>query len=176
MKRWSKALLIVLALCLFTVPALAASGTVDATLTYRDIRILVDGSEITPTDVNGQSTEPFTLDGTTYLPLRAVAQALGCDVDWDDATGSVIINTGNTLSADNVIESITVLGTVDWDCSKAEAIAIKYSVDMTGANVDTDTYQVNDYGTTLVPVAESTATPVRAVTAAMATASSPARP
>lgn len=156
MKRWSKALLIVLALCLFTVPALAASGAVDATLAYRDIRILVDGSEITPTDVNGQSTEPFTLDGTTYLPLRAVAQALGCDVDWDDATGSVIINTGNTLSADNVIESITVLGTVDWDCSKAEAIAIKYSVDMTGANVDTDTYQVNDYGTTLVPVAEST--------------------
>lgn len=156
MKRWSTAFLIVLALCLFTVPALAASGTVDATLTYRDIKILVDGEEITPTDVNGQSTEPFTLDGTTYLPLRAIAQALGCDVGWDDVTGSVIINTENTLKADNVIESIRVLGTVDWDCSKAEAIAVKYSVDMTGANVSPDTYQVNDYGTTLVPVAEST--------------------
>lgn len=156
MKRWIQVLLIVLALFVFTVPALAASKTINATLTYRDIKIVVNGEEIVPTDVNGQSTEPFSIDGTTYLPLRAIAQALGCDVDWDDATSSAIITTSDVLKADNVIESICVLGTVDWDCSKAEAIAIKYSVDMTGANVSLDTYRVNDYGTTLVPIAEST--------------------
>lgn len=65
-------------------------------------------------------------------------------------------STDTQISADAVINSIYVLGTVDWDCSKAYAIVVEYNIDMTGADVSTDTYEVNDYGTTLVPIAEST--------------------
>lgn len=35
--------------------------------------------------------EPFILDGTTYLPVRAVAGALGLGVGWDDATSTVTL-------------------------------------------------------------------------------------
>lgn len=99
-----------LALCLMVTPALAASGTVQKTLDYRDISISVNGTEITPTDVNGNSTEPFVIDGTTYLPLRAIAEALDCDVRWDAAANTVIISTAAALEFAPASESDTVQG------------------------------------------------------------------
>lgn len=62
-----------------------------ATLDYPGIRITLDGEEITPKDGAGNTVEPFTIDGTTYLPVRAVANALGLGVDWDGATKTVIL-------------------------------------------------------------------------------------
>ena len=62
----------------------------------------------------------------------------------------------DTVSADDAIEGIKVLGTVDWDCAKATAIVVEYNVDLTDADVSNDTYEINDYGTSLVPIADST--------------------
>ncbi len=70
------------------------SYTETATITYKDIKISIDGQLIQPTDAQGNAVDPFIIDGTTYLPLRAVAGALGCDVAWDRASGT------NTLRAD----------------------------------------------------------------------------
>lgn len=46
---------------------------------------------------NGQSialNAPARIEGTrTMVPVRAIAEAFGCDVDWDSATRSVIITT-----------------------------------------------------------------------------------
>ncbi len=50
---------------------------------YNDIKIVVDGVTINPTDVNGNIVEPFIYNGTTYLPVRAVGNAFGKYVDWD---------------------------------------------------------------------------------------------
>lgn len=100
------------AFCLLVTPALAASGDVQATLNYRDIHISVNGTEVTPTDVNGKNTEPFVLDGTTYLPLRAVAEALGCDVQWDSAANTVVISTAASLKFTLAAENDTVQGFV----------------------------------------------------------------
>lgn len=112
MKKLTKWLLAGLALCLLATPVLAASGATQATLHYRDISITIDGEKIDPTDVNGESTEPFIIDGTTYLPLRAIAEALGCDVQWDDATSTVVINTVTPLEFAPASESDTVQGFV----------------------------------------------------------------
>lgn len=38
------------------------------------LKITLDGKEITPTDANGAAVEPFAISGTTYLPVRAVAE------------------------------------------------------------------------------------------------------
>ncbi len=145
MKKISKLLAVILAFCLFVTPALAASGEVQATLTYRDISILVDGEEINPTDVNGKSTEPFIIDGTTYLPIRAVSEALGCEIVWDSETNSVRITTGGTLKADDAVKGVTAIGIVDTDGTKVSAIAVEYNVDLTGAKVGADTYDVEVY-------------------------------
>ena len=47
------------------------------------VKIVIDGTEITPRDANGKRVDPIIIDGTTYLPVRAVAEALGKEVYWD---------------------------------------------------------------------------------------------
>ena len=58
---------------------------------YMNIRIVVDGKEITPTDANGKVVEPFASEGTTYLPVRAIGEALGKEVTWDGETATVYV-------------------------------------------------------------------------------------
>lgn len=55
------------------------------------IRIVIDGQEINPTDVNGKTVNPMIYNGTTYLPVRAVASALGKAVYWDGPTYTVYL-------------------------------------------------------------------------------------
>ena len=45
-----------------------------------------------PTDANGDYVEPFIIEGTTYLPVRAIASALDLDVNWDEETSTVILD------------------------------------------------------------------------------------
>ena len=78
--------------------ALADTAEKAVDITYRAIRIVIDGTEITPADVTGKAVEPFILDGTTYLPVRAVAGALGLDVEWDGGTSTVILTAGDAAS------------------------------------------------------------------------------
>ena len=60
-------------------------------VTYRDIKIEIDGETVTPKDAAGNIVEPFASNGTTYLPVRAIGEALGKEVDWDNETSTVII-------------------------------------------------------------------------------------
>ena len=52
---------------------------------YGDIKIVVDGKKVNP------DSEPFISEGTTYLPVRAVAEALDKPVYWDGETSTVYI-------------------------------------------------------------------------------------
>ena len=78
--------------------ALTASGVTFASPTnrtlqamFRNIKIVVDGSEIRPIDAAGNVIEPFIVNGTTYLPVRAVADAVGKEVYWDGPNFTVYL-------------------------------------------------------------------------------------
>ena len=60
---------------------------------YNDIKIEIDGEEFIAKDVNGNVVEPFIYNGTTYLPVRAIATAFDKDVAWDDTTYTVKLTT-----------------------------------------------------------------------------------
>lgn len=47
------------------------------------IKILVDGEEFRPKDANGNDVMTFSYNGTTYAPLRALAEAYGLEVGYD---------------------------------------------------------------------------------------------
>lgn len=86
------------------VAALLVSGTALAASTQRldavfnSIKLFVDGKEVTPKDSEGRTVEPFAVNGTTYLPVRAVAEALGKEVSWDGNTNTIYIGSmGGTL-------------------------------------------------------------------------------
>lgn len=79
-----------------------------ATLTHKSIDIesgvsvYVDGEKLSPSDVNGNAVDVFTSGGTTYLPARAISEALGCKIDWNDAEARVDITTDSNKTADAV--------------------------------------------------------------------------
>lgn len=79
------------------VGAQATVGKKTMTADYNNIKIELDGQQITPTDANGKAVEPFAVDGTTYLPVRAVSEALGVDVEWDGNTSTVLLSSPNLL-------------------------------------------------------------------------------
>lgn len=82
----------------FSLIGTAAATIAQRTMTadYNDIKISVNGTPITPTDAKGNPVEPFAVDGTTYLPVRAVGDALGMDVAWDGKTSTVTLNSPST--------------------------------------------------------------------------------
>ena len=107
MKRFSRLLVVLLVVCTvagLSVTTLASNSKVSKDLYYRDIKINLNGEMITPTDVAGNSVEPFIIDGTTYLPVRAVSNALGLTVGWDNATSTVSLSGGAGLSPNAIYE------------------------------------------------------------------------
>lgn len=70
-----------------------ASETI--TVIYDNIKILIDGKEYQPTDVDGNVVEPFIYNGTTYLPVRAIANAFDKEVDWEAQTSTVTLGSKN---------------------------------------------------------------------------------
>ena len=80
---------------IFTSVSLASVGTIDKTLYYTGITINIDNNIISPKDVNGNLVDPFIIDGTTYLPVRAISESLGKSVTWNGETNSVYITDSN---------------------------------------------------------------------------------
>ena len=74
--------------------AYAAVRTQSLSVTFNNIRLVVNGELIIPRDANGHVVEPFIYNGTTFLPVRALAEALGQDVRWDGETATVYVGQG----------------------------------------------------------------------------------
>lgn len=93
---------IALVLCVvLCVSALAVNlQQISAYLNY-DIAIKLDGQEQLMYDANGTRVYPISYEGTTYVPIRAVSNMLGIDVNWDQASYSVLL--GKTGEAKDFI-------------------------------------------------------------------------
>ena len=84
---------------------LASARLVNIKVAYDNIKVVVDGREVQfGVDSTGKKIEPFIYNGTTYLPIRAVGEALGKQVQWDQNTktaflGDGMVNTGEVNKA-----------------------------------------------------------------------------
>ncbi len=90
-KFFAAGLLTAIAVMSLGISAFAASTQQTISAMIGGIRIILDGQELHPTDVNGEPVEPMIYNGTTYLPVRAVASALGKAVSWDGETYTVYL-------------------------------------------------------------------------------------
>lgn len=61
------------------------------------IKIYWDGVEKTLTDANGKKVEPMIYQGTTYVPLRAMSNLMGKEVDWNQADMAVYVGKKPTM-------------------------------------------------------------------------------
>lgn len=55
------------------------------------ISIMVKGKVFQPTDVNGNPVDVFVYQGTTYAPLRALAEAYGLEVSYDGEAKMAVV-------------------------------------------------------------------------------------
>ncbi len=60
---------------------------------------------------------PFLYEGTTYVPLRYIAENLGSDVQWDTKTQSVIINSKENTCTNETFNITNYIG--NWGTALA---------------------------------------------------------
>lgn len=95
---------------------------------YNDVKIILDGETLEPTDAVGNPVEPFIYNGTTYLPVRAVATAFDKEVAWDEETFTVTLT--SKVPEDDTAIKITQDDLPASD-DTAKAIVGKWQCDVT---------------------------------------------
>lgn len=90
------AIMVAVTLFSVTMSAVAASqlAEIKAYLNH-GIKIVLNGQPWQPAQT------PITYQGSTYLPLRAVGEALGAQITWDGATQTIGITTDGAPEAEN---------------------------------------------------------------------------
>ncbi|QNU66952.1 hypothetical protein EHE19_019355 [Ruminiclostridium herbifermentans] len=76
---------------LSTVGAATVFKTVNAVI-RPDIIVKLDNQTLSLKDGNGNTINPLIVEGSTYLPVRAIAEAVGLDVTWDSESSTVSLN------------------------------------------------------------------------------------
>lgn len=143
-KRSSRVLSILLAVCLtaaIAIPVLADGNSTLAEI-FRGVTVYVDGTKVEPKNAEGGPADPFIVDNSTYLPARAISDALGAEISWDEATYNVYIDTlkADPKAAEYLTEYFKVepmTGTVSAETYTAALAAVfgEDAVAMTGTTV-----------------------------------------
>jgi len=78
---------------------LASSTQKDITVNANQMKVVVDGKDIT--------ADNFLYNGTTYLPLRSVSEAMGATVAYDNATQTATITSNGTSASELTMDATT---------------------------------------------------------------------
>lgn len=82
------------------VTAMAASGAL--TIEVSPIKVMVNGEVFQPKDANGNDVMVFVHQGTTYAPLRALAEAYGLEVGYDAENSIATVTSPTAVPAPSV--------------------------------------------------------------------------
>ena len=74
-----------------------------------DINITIDGEDFIPKNALGEVVEPFIENGSTFLPVRAMGEAVGKEVAFDAENYAVYIGT-RPMEADVKREPVLLVG------------------------------------------------------------------
>lgn len=85
--------------------ALAISGKM--TIEVDPINVQVNGEVFQPTDVNGKEVPVFAYQGTTYAPLRALAEAYGLEVGYDASANMATVTDPDVKTPDTTTPDTT---------------------------------------------------------------------
>ncbi len=132
-----------------------AAETVDVNL-RPDVTICIDGVEREFYNAGGQAVYPIQRQGTTYLPVRAIGELMGKNVDWNQNTLTVTLSGRRTAAP--------VKGTPNPD-ARHEVVEAELRPDFTVVVDGTVRTFANEQGTTVYPLLYngSTYLPVRAI-------------
>ena len=79
-------------LSVFSASAMTVSMMPGVLAANDDVKIVINGTEL---KIAENDTKPFIEDGRTLVPMRAIFDALGASIEWDDATKTVTSKSDN---------------------------------------------------------------------------------
>lgn len=89
------------------------------------ISVYVDNMKLKPVDAKGQPVEAFAYEGTTYLPVRAIANAANMSVEWDEETNTVYLGKKNVVERSEQGEQLTAPEVYDLYVSRYPDVKVK---------------------------------------------------
>lgn len=105
-KLTTKAAICIASIVSMSVGVMASNGVEEIKAYLRpDITIKYDGITTALSDASGNRIYPLSYEGTTYVPLRAVSDLVGLNVDWDGEENAVLL--GKTGVAKNFFTELT---------------------------------------------------------------------
>lgn len=100
MKKSAKIITAALLAVILSAGSFAAGSLIDITVDPT-VKIKVNGEEFRPKDANGNDVMTFIYNGTTYAPLRALAEAYGLEVGYDAAANMATVDEPGRQTAAN---------------------------------------------------------------------------
>lgn len=92
-KKFSRLLPLLCAAILLGSMILPARAVSEITARLRpDYTIVIDGSQRIFYNAAGEQVHPISYDGTTYLPVRAIGELMGKNVDWKESTKTITLS------------------------------------------------------------------------------------
>jgi hypothetical protein len=94
--RWKKIAVISACIMAFGITSYASGGveSIQAYLNH-DFKFTLNNNAWVPKDSDGVVLTPVILNGTSYLPVKAVVEATGGEVQWNEATKTIAITSAN---------------------------------------------------------------------------------
>lgn len=159
-KRFAPHILLPVLCAVLLLGSLSVNANAVSTVTAQlrpDYTIIIDGAKQIFYNVNGQQVHPVVYDGTTYLPVRAIGELMGRNVDWNESTKTV------TLSGTRATAAVT--GTAPDTAAKVQDISAELRDDFTVIVDGTQRTFTDVNGKTVYPLlyTGSTYLPVRAI-------------
>ncbi|HHW38485.1 MAG TPA: copper amine oxidase N-terminal domain-containing protein [Bacillales bacterium] len=108
MKKWNKTIStlsagVLLTGVLFTTSVDASEAKKKIEAQYQNIKIVNNGLSVTA----DPATEPFIVNGTTYIPLRMMGELYDKKVTWDGATHTISVTDNAPQINQSVVTSLT---------------------------------------------------------------------
>lgn len=104
MMKWKKTILLTSSFLLVSAASAYAGSNYAQVTAYlnKDIKFTINGAGWIPKDADGNELHPLIYNGSSYLPLKSIAGALGASVNWDSDTETIQIQSvsQNTYGAD----------------------------------------------------------------------------
>lgn len=107
MKKSAKIIIAALLAVILSAGSFAAGSLIDITVDPT-VKIKVNGEEFRPKDANGNDVMTFIYNGTTYAPLRALAEAYGLEVGYDAAANMATVDEPGRQTAAAPVQPGTV--------------------------------------------------------------------
>jgi len=102
-KLYCSVLVVSTLVVIFSSVVFAASSQSVASILNTTIKFTLNGNVWVPKNANGETLYPLTYNSTTYLPIRAVAEATGMSVVWNGTTQTIHLGKSSE-SYDAVLE------------------------------------------------------------------------